>query len=172
MKLWDKIKKRLFGTSDTEIERKFLVDTKSYYDKWHPTSKPIAIAQGYLSLDPERTVRVRLSGRKGYITIKGKPNGIVTPEYEFRIPVLMAFKLLDMCIKPILHKDRYVEEHDGKIWEIDVFHGENKGLIVAEVELDSEDESILLPSWVSTEVTSDPRYKNANLIKLPYQKWS
>lgn len=159
--------------SNIEIERKFLVDTSSYYDRWRPNGKSCTrVVQGYLNSDKNRNVRVRIFGRKGFITIKGPTtNGISCSEFEYEIPVTDAFALLEMAERPLITKDRYEELHDGKLWEIDVFHGENEGLILAEIELKSEAEKFLLPGWAGQEVSADYRFKNSNLAKNPFCNW-
>lgn len=150
-----------------EIERKFLVR-----DVW-PKENGTLYIQGYLSRQKERTVRVRVVGEKGYLTIKGESQGTATRlEYEYIIPVDEAKEMLELlCEKPIISKYRYKVLYKNTLWEIDQFLGENEGLIVAEVELESEDQQIILPFWIDREVTGDPRYYNASLIKNPYQKW-
>ena len=163
----------VFKKSTVEIERKFLIDTTSYYDRWSSVGKtPIRIVQGYLNSDPTRVVRIRVSDRKGYLTVKGQINSITRSEHEYEIPVCDAISLLDMCEKPLIIKDRYTEVHDGLKWEIDIFKGENEGLAVAEIELKSENQKIILPGWVRDEVSHDKRYFNSNLLKNPYKNWS
>lgn len=151
-----------------EIERKFLIDTT----KLPGCLTPIRIAQGYLNPDPDRTVRIRVAGDKGFITIKGKSsdNGLSRYEWEKEIDVNEALDLFDMCTAAI-QKSRYHMIHQGKLWEIDVFHGLNEGLVVAEIELTSETESFSLPEWVTKEVTGDPDYYNSNLSINPYKLW-
>jgi len=151
-----------------EIERKFLIDTT----KLPGCLTPIRIAQGYLNQDPDRTVRIRVAGDKGFITIKGKSsdNGLSRYEWEKEIDVNEALDLFDMCTAAI-QKSRYHMIHQGKLWEIDVFHGLNEGLVVAEIELTSETESFSLPEWVTKEVTGDPDYYNSNLSINPYKLW-
>ena len=149
-----------------EIERKFLVK-----ENWSPGSEGLKIAQGYLSTVPERTVRVRIKGGKGYLTIKGKNQGISRAEFEYEIPVCDAEELLKMAEQPILSKTRYLEQQDGFTWEIDVFAGENQGLIVAEIELPDENTTFTAPVWLGEEVSGDVRYYNANLIKNPFSLW-
>ena len=151
-----------------EIERKFLIKN----DAWRALAKGTVYRQGYLSTVKERTVRVRTIDDQGYLTIKGITIGATRAEYEYEIPAQEANEMLDdLCEKPIIEKKRYVVAFDGLAWEIDEFDGENSGLIVAEVELTDEDQSISLPDWVGEEVTGDPRYFNSNLIKHPYTKW-
>jgi len=149
-----------------EIERKFLVK-----DNWQPQDEGIRIEQGYLSTVPERTVRVRIKGNKGYLTIKGKNQGISRAEFEYEIPLTDARELMKMAQKPVLSKTRYLEVYDGFTWEIDVFAGENQGLIVAEIELSEEKQVFFRPKWLGQEVSGDVRYYNANLIKHPFSQW-
>ena len=149
-----------------EIERKFLVK-----DSWQPQSAGIKIAQGYLSTVPERTVRVRIKGDKGYLTIKGKNQGISRAEYEYEIPRQDAEEMLQLAEQPILVKTRYLEQQGEFTWEVDVFAGENQGLVVAEIELPAEDAEFSRPAWLGQEVSGDVRYYNANLIKCPFSLW-
>ena len=149
-----------------EIERKFLVDAS-----WRPQTAGTHIAQGYLCREPERTVRVRIRGDKGYLTIKGKNKGISRLEYEYEIPLKDAEELLKLCERPLVEKTRYLEDWGGFCWEIDVFAGENAGLVVAEIELPSPKTAFARPSWLSDEVSDDARYYNSNLIKMPYSQW-
>lgn len=149
-----------------EIERKFLVQAN-----WQPQDEGIKIAQGYLSTVPERTVRVRIKGDKGYLTIKGKNQGISRAEFEYEIPIGDAEELLKLAEQPILSKTRYLEQHGNRLWEIDVFAGENQGLVVAEVELPDEQAEFSRPDWLGQEVSGDVRYYNANLIKKPFSLW-
>jgi adenylate cyclase len=151
-----------------EIERKFLVTAAN----WRQAAQKRDVRQGYLSLDKERTVRVRLAAGKGTITIKGMSQGIARPEFEYGIPSEDARALLDqLCLRPLIEKTRYLVPWGGLTWEVDVFEGENEGLIVAEVELASEDQEIELPDWIGEEVTGDPRYFNASLVAAPYNSW-
>ena len=151
-----------------EIERKFLVDKSS----WQPSTEGMDIRQGYIVSNPSQTVRVRTKGKKGFLTIKGATNGIERLEMEYEIPLSDANTLLDsLCQKPLIEKKRYVEPHCGHIWEIDVFYGDNEGLVVAEVELAIADEEVKLPIWIDREVSDDRRYYNACLIKHPYKEW-
>ncbi|MES2304329.1 MAG: CYTH domain-containing protein [Gemmatimonadota bacterium] len=152
-----------------EIERKFLIVPGA----WRPDpARGMAVRQGYLSHDPARTVRVRVTGTQGFITIKGITRGISRLEFEYPIPVTDAEALLaKLCIRPLIEKRRYRELYGGWTWEIDVFEGENAGLIVAEVELPTELTTVTLPSWVGREVSDDPRYFNSNLARHPYSLW-
>lgn len=152
-----------------EIERKFLVDAT----RWHPGgARGVRYRQGYLSTDPARVVRVRTDGECGYLTVKGKTVGTVRPEFEYRIPVADADFMLDaLCVRPLVEKVRYKEKVSNFVWEIDVFEGENAGLVVGEIELPAADARVELPSWVGAEVSSDPRYFNSNLALNPFSRW-
>ena len=150
-----------------EIERKYTVIN----DAWRSQAIGNHCVQGYLSLDPERTVRVRRVADQAWLTIKGRSRGMVRSEYEYPIPPEHAGELLGMCLQPLIEKTRYRIEHRGLVWEVDEFAGENAGLLLAEVELESEDQDIALPEWIGEEVTGDPRYYNANLIANPFSQW-
>lgn len=150
-----------------EIERKFLVDIS----KLPPLTNGIKISQGYL-LAHSPSIRIRIAGNKAFLTIKGKPtNNISRSEFEYEIPLSDGLELLKECKELIISKTRYEIMYENHLWELDIFEEENKGLIVAEIELSSEDESFTLPSWVTMEVSNDTRYTNANLISHPYSKW-
>ncbi len=153
-----------------EIERKFLVNVA----RWKPDpAGGVRYRQGYLSTDPDRVVRIRVAGPKAFLTIKGRTAGISRLEFEYPIPMADADAMLDaVCLRPLVEKVRYRETHEGRVWEIDVFAGENAGLVMAEVELPSADAVVALPEWVGREVSDDPRYFNSNLIKHPYSVWS
>lgn len=150
-----------------EIERKFLVKEGPWRN-----AKGIRYRQGYLNSAKERNVRVRTMEDKAYLTIKGIAIGASRMEFEYEIPLQDADELLEICEKPLIEKTRYKVQEGGFVWEVDVFFRENQGLIVAEVELESEDQEFPKPDWVREEVTGDPRYFNSNLIKNPYIKWS
>lgn len=151
-----------------EIERKFLIKR----ELWQPQRPGVEIRQGYLSLDPERTVRVRTKGAKGYLTIKGKNQGISRTELEYEIPYEEASQMLEeLCLHPLVEKTRYLEQHGQQLWEIDIFAGDNEGLAVAEAELPSEDTALALPIWIDREVSREARYYNSSLMKLPYKNW-
>jgi adenylate cyclase len=151
-----------------EIERKFLVSG----EEWKRGIPGVAYRQGYLSTVKERTVRVRTVGDKGFLTIKGVTVGVSRSEFEYAIPAEDANLLLnDLCEKPLIEKNRYKVQFAGLTWEIDEFFGENKGLVVAEVELTDEHQAFERPAWVGVEVSGDPRYFNSNLIKNPYTRW-
>ena len=149
-----------------EIERKFLVTGNA----WRP-SKGIRICQGYVNRDKERTVRVRLAGKKAYLTVKGPTKNITRDEYEYEIPLEHAEEMLRLCDGPIIEKNRYTVNYSGLRWEIDEFCGKNKGLILAELELQSPDQAFEHPVWLGQEVTDDPRYFNSNLCMQPYSRW-
>ncbi|RKY57711.1 MAG: adenylate cyclase [Candidatus Neomarinimicrobiota bacterium] len=151
-----------------ETERKFLV----IGDAWRKSAKGIKYRQGYLSSVKERVVRVRTIDDKGYLTIKGITTGATRMEFEYDIPTEDANRLLDeICEKPLIEKNRYVIKQGNLKWEVDEFFGENDGLILAEIELESENQQFTIPEWIGEEVTGDPRYYNSNLIKNPYRKW-
>ncbi len=151
-----------------EIERKFLVTG----DDWRQDACGVRFRQGYLSTDPERTLRVRLEGEQGRLTIKGQTVGISRSEYEYEIPADEAAELLDnLCLQPLVEKTRYRVEYAGRIWEIDEFYGPNAGLILAEIELETADAEFDIPEWVGQEVSDDPRYYNANLARQPFSTW-
>jgi len=153
---------------NVEIERKFLVKGNDYKSLRFKVYR-----QGYLSTETKHTVRVRTVGRKAFITIKGKRVGISRTEFEYEIPYKDAKEMLEfLCEKPIIEKTRYIVKYGELSWEVDEFMGENEGLVIAEVELDSEDQEILLPPWVGEDVSKDPRYANSNLVRSPYKSWS
>ncbi len=153
-----------------EIERKFLVKSEEYKNE---ASKRTRITQGYLSSVPERTVRVRIKGDKGYLTVKGIGNesGASRFEWEIEIPVNDVDELLKICEPGVIDKTRYEVKWENLIFEIDEFYGENMGLTVAEIELKSEDEHFTRPLWLGDEVTGDSKYYNSMLMKHPYTKW-
>lgn len=151
-----------------EIEKKFLL----IGDEWKKLGVGTTYRQGYLNASKERTVRIRTIENKGFLTIKGKSVGASRMEFEYEIPFDDAITMLEeLCEKPIIHKKRYKIEEHGFLWEVDEFFGENEGLVVAEIELDAEDQAFTKPEWVGKEVTSDTRYFNANLCKHPYSAW-
>ncbi|PHQ64959.1 MAG: adenylate cyclase [Sulfurimonas sp.] len=152
-----------------EIERKFLIDI----NKLDKLKNGYYIKQGYIQTKDKTAVRVRVKGDEAFLTIKGKSVGATRLEYEYSIPVVDANEMLErLCAKPIIDKTRYLVKHKKHTWEIDIFHKENDGLIVAEVELESEDEIVELPEWILKEVTDDIRYYNSNLLEHPYSQWS
>lgn len=151
-----------------EIERKFLVRDL----RWKTMAQGVLLRQGYLSSNPERVVRVRIEGERALLTIKGRNTGAARGEWEYPIPVVDAQTFLDeLCERPIIEKLRYRIPWHGLVWEVDEFLGENAGLIVAEVELHTENQVFEKPDWVGEEVTHDSRYYNANLLRHPYSKW-
>ena len=150
-----------------EIERKFLIKS----DAWKAlASKGKICRQGYMVSDPKRTVRVRVMDDTGYLTVKGAAEGFSRMEFEYEIDKSDAEYMLLLCDR-LVEKTRHVVKHDGLIWEVDVFEGANAGLVMAEVELHSEEQEIELPDWAGVEVTDDPRYYNAYLATHPFQSW-
>jgi len=152
-----------------EIERKFLVAN----DGWRAgASKGIHCVQGYFTTNPSCSIRVRIAGRKADLNIKSATLGICRTEYNYRIPVRDAKEMLEqLCTKPLIVKTRYRVQHDRHLWEIDVFAGANEGLVVAEVELDSIEETFARPGWAGKEVSGDPRYYNVCLVEHPFSSW-
>jgi CYTH domain-containing protein len=152
-----------------EIERKFLVQK----DFWRPRNDGVAFRQGYLSRVEDRVVRVRTAGGAAFLTVKGRSNNVSRFEFEYPIPVEDAQILLDrLCERPLIEKTRYEEAVGGHIWTVDVYQGENDGLIIAEVELSSEEENFDRPVWIGREVSDDPRYFNSELSKRPFGYWN
>ncbi len=150
-----------------EIERKFLVTITDYR-----TAECTYYKQGYITTQKEGVVRVRIVGSDGYITIKGSNTGATRLEFEYPIPLADAHTLLEqLCQKPLIEKYRYRYPHAGLVWEVDEFLGDNLGLVVAEVEIPSEEHPIVLPHWVGQEVTGLPQYYNSNLVSHPYKDW-
>jgi CYTH domain-containing protein len=151
-----------------EIERKFLVKG----DSWRGLAKPQFYQQGYIDTINQTTIRIRIVGEKGFLTIKGKSQGIARSEYEYQIPLADAQQMLqELCQKPQIQKNRYQIQVKELLWDVDEFLGDNSGLIIAEVELEKEDQIIELPEWIAQEVSLDPRYFNYNLTKFPYKNW-
>ena len=150
-----------------EIERKYLVKGEA----WKELGKGVLYRQGYLNSLKERVVRARTMGPKAALTIKGITVGATRLEFEYEIPMDDCNQLLDLCEQPIIEKTRYKIPFGGLIWEVDEFHGVNDGLVVAECELESEDQSIEKPEWIGDEVTGDSRYFNSNLIANPFTAW-
>ena len=151
-----------------EIERKFLVKN----DQWRKLGKGKLYRQGYLSTDNERTVRVRTVRKNGFLTIKGITKNTRRDEFEYEIPFIDAKWMLDeLCKPPVIEKTRYKIKDKDLVWEVDEFWGENEGLIIAEVELKDIQQIITFPNWIGKEVTENPIYYNANLVKNPYSKW-
>jgi len=153
-----------------EIEKKFLVSGDAYKTD---AEKQVRITQGYLSTVPERTVRVRIKADKGYLTIKGKGNdsGATRYEWEKEIPLSEAQELMELCEAGVIDKTRFLVKSGQHTFEVDEFYGNNQGLVVAEVELGSEDEAFEKPSWIAEEVTGEARYYNAMLMQNPYKSW-
>lgn len=152
-----------------EIERKFLVTGAG----WKQLAPGIPFRQGYLSTVKERTVRVRLEGERGVLTVKGLTRGVSRAEFEYEIPAGDAARMLDdLCERPLIEKTRYRIAAGRHTWEVDEFHGENDGLVIAEIELSSAEEPFERPEWLGREVSEDPRYFNSNLIAHPYRTWS
>lgn len=153
-----------------EIERKFLVLNNDFIALAVAKNR---IVQGYLNSNPERTVRIRIKGSKGFLTIKGKGNdsGTTRLEWETEIPLAEAEKLLSICENGVIDKIRYEIPLGKHTYEVDVFAGENNGLIIAEIELDDENESFEKPNWLGQEVTGDNRYYNAYLSNNPFGNW-
>jgi len=151
-----------------EIERKYLVAGDTWKSEVLQSFK---LKQGYLQTEPERTVRIRTSGDKAFLTIKGKTEGVSRVEFEYEVPMEEALELLKLSANAPIEKTRHIIKADGHVWEIDVFEGVNHGLVLAEVELQSEDEQIVLPSWIGPEVSDDPRYFNSYLSQNPFNEW-
>ena len=152
----------------TEIERKFLVTS----DEYRQLANPIHYKQGYISNDPEFIKRVRVAGEKAYVTVKSKNIGITRSEFEQETPIEEAIEMLEKIDDAkIIEKYRYKIEYAGKVWEVDEFLGANKGLVVAEIELNSESESFEKPHWIGVEVSEDSRYYNSNLCCHPFNEW-
>lgn len=152
-----------------EIERKFLVSG----DFMQHVSGSVHMVQGYLNASSGRTVRVRVAGDRGFITIKGAAgtSGISRREWEYEIPGSDAREIMELCMSGVIDKTRHYVPYAGHTFEVDVFHGENDGLVLAEVELTSENEAIERPEWLGEEVTGDARYYNSMLMKNPYRRW-
>lgn len=150
----------------SEIERKFLVTGAAWRQ---PDAQ--RLTQGYLNRDKQRTVRVRLAGERAWLTVKGVSVGATRAEFEYEIPAADAVQLLALCDGPLIDKFRHVVRHEGLVWEVDEFLGDNLGLVVAEVELSHEDQAIAKPSWVGEEVTHDARYFNSSLASRPFCSW-
>lgn len=150
-----------------EIERKFLVD----HEKWKQLTKPAGVhyRQGYLLSDNQITIRIRVTDLQGFITIKGTTTGITRKEYEYKIPVEDGNELLDAFALSEIEKVRYRISFEGKLWEADEFLGDNEGLIMAEIELNDENEEFTIPPWATVEVSGDPRYYNSYLSTNPFK---
>lgn len=151
-----------------EIERKFLIDET----KLPTLQNGYTIKQGYIQTIDHTTVRIRVRGQEAFLTIKGKSQGASRLEFEYPIPLNDAEEMLtNLCHASRVEKTRYLIEYEGLTWEVDIFEGSNKGLMIAEIELKREDEAFPLPEWVTKEVTEDVRYFNANLVERPYTSW-
>jgi len=156
-----------------EIERKYLIDPV----QWDKAAKPEArmLTQGYLCKDDQKVIRVRIVRigdlEKGYLTIKGKMFNLGRPEFEYEIPVDEAENLMALTLFNPIEKTRFKYVYGGKTWDVDIFHGSNKGLYLAEIELDDPDQAIDFPEWVGEEVSHDPRYYNAYLSEHPFTTW-
>jgi adenylate cyclase len=152
-----------------EIERKFLIKK----DQWEKARKPAPAfyKQGYLSTDPAKTIRVRVSGTTAFLTVKGISKGLSRKEFEYAIPLTDANDLLEDFSVTQISKRRYRINYQGKLWEVDEFMGENEGLILAEIELTHEAETFSLPPWIDKEVTEDARYYNSFLSLKPFRTW-
>jgi adenylate cyclase len=151
-----------------EIERKFLLKDDSWKSQ---VVRSLVLKQGYLASSPGPTVRIRTSDESAFLTIKGKTIGISRVEFEYEVPMEEALELLKLSANATIEKTRHIVKANGHVWEIDVFEGANLGLVLAEVELQSEDEQIVLPSWIGPEVSDDPRYFNSYLSENPFSNW-
>ncbi|GJM05534.1 MAG: CYTH domain-containing protein [marine bacterium B5-7] len=152
-----------------EIERKFLISNNDWR---HDADEGIQITQGYMGSNKKSSVRIRVNGETANINIKSMTIGTQRSEYEYAIPLDEANEMLAaLCDRPYIDKTRYHVNHQGHVWEVDVFAGENEGLVVAEIELTNVNETFTLPNWVGEEVTEDPRYYNICLVNHPYKSW-
>jgi len=151
-----------------EIERKFLVDTQ----KWEPTNDGTRMVQAYLGIEPNPTVRVRIAGDKAFLTIKGRSKSISRPEFEYEIPADEAWEMMKLAISNPVEKIRYKIMHEGFLWEVDVFLGKNEGLVMAELELESENQVFPRPDWLLSEASGDRKYYNSYLSEHPFQEWT
>ncbi|PMB20435.1 adenylate cyclase, partial [Fischerella thermalis CCMEE 5198] len=141
-------------------------------DEWRKLAEGSVYRQGYIATQKQATVRVRIVGSQGYLTIKGPSIHYSRSEFEYSIPIEDAQEMLDkLCDRPLIEKTRYKIDWGSLVWEIDEFEGVNKGLILAEVELNQETQKIELPPWIGEEVSEDPRYFNSNLVKNPFSQW-
>lgn len=153
----------------SEIERKFLVQDDSWRDR---ARDPMRIRQGYIIGSAKASVRIRIGGERAWLNLKTATVGVSRAEFDYEIPASEAEQIIDtLCVRPLIEKTRYFVEHAGHCWEVDVFEGENAGLVVAEIELGSENEPFELPAWAGEEVSQDRRYYNASLVQLPYSRW-
>ncbi|KGF71799.1 adenylate cyclase [Neosynechococcus sphagnicola sy1] len=152
-----------------EIERKFLVQG----DAWRSLGQGVCYRQGYIATVGDQTVRVRVADNAGYLTLKGPTVGNARLEFEYPIPLAEAMQLLDdLCDRPLIEKTRYTISVADVVWEVDEFHGDNQGLILAEVELADEQQQIDLPGWIGQEVSGDRRYYNTSLVNHPFTQWA
>ncbi|MFT6387313.1 MAG: adenylate cyclase [Cellvibrionaceae bacterium] len=151
-----------------EIERKFLIDLSAI----GALDNGINIKQGYIATNGKTVVRARVAGDKAFLTLKGENKGITRSEFEYEIAVEDANNIItELCNGPVVEKIRYLVAHAGHTWEVDLFYGDNEGLALAEIELGSEDEAFEIPSWVTQEVSVDPKYYNSNLLDKPFKSW-
>lgn len=151
-----------------EIERKFLIKQTEL----GPLEGGAAIKQGYISTKDNTAVRIRVTGRKAYLTLKGENKGVTRTEFEYEIPVVDAEQIIsELCTGPVVEKTRYLITYVDHTWELDVFHGDNEGLMVAEIELSREDERFEIPNWLGAEVSDDARYYNSSLLDHPFKNW-
>lgn len=152
-----------------EIERKFLITG----DEWRQSvSREVRYRQGYLASDKSCSIRIRVSDDSAYLNIKSATLGVQRQEYEYAIPLADAHEMLDqLCLGPLIEKTRYYVPYADHLWEIDVFAGDNAGLVVAEIELQAENEVFVHPPWVGKEVSHDPRYYNVSLVQRPFKDW-
>ena len=151
-----------------EIERKFLINL----NKLGTLKSGITIKQGYISTKDKTVVRIRVAGQCAYLTLKSENKGVTRSEFEYEIPVYDAEQIIsELCSGHIIEKTRYLVVYSNHTWEVDVFHGENDGLVVAEIELESEGESFEIPHWVTTEVSGDVKYYNSSLLDNPFKNW-
>jgi adenylate cyclase len=154
----------------TEIERKYLINLEEI----DLPKKGVLIKQGFIPVSSETktVVRVRIKGSEAFLTIKGGNIGATRLEFEYQIPFDDAEEMLaNLCLKPLIEKTRFELNIERHCWEVDVFHGENNGLVIAEIELSEEGEEFALPTWIAKEVTDDPKYYNSNLLEHPYNLW-
>lgn len=151
-----------------EIERKFLINRNQLGFLENGTS----IKQGYISTQDKTSVRVRISGEKAYLTLKGETMGVTRSEFEYEIPVIDAEQIItELCGGRVVQKTRYLVTHCNHTWEVDIFHGDNDGLVIAEIELESEEERFEIPDWVTSEVSGEPKYYNSSLLDNPFKNW-
>ena len=151
-----------------EIERKFLIDLSVI----GPLEKGVDIKQGYIDTTSNTVVRVRVAGNQAFLTLKGENKGITRSEFEYEIPVEDANNIIvELCNGPVVEKTRHIINHAGHRWEVDLFYGDNEDLVIAEIELSSEDETFETPHWVTSEVSGDHKYYNSSLLKHPFKSW-